>query len=258
MRIPASTPLFALLLAIASLSPPTVGAQADGESARVTAIVDGDTVRAIIDGKRVTIRYIGIDAPERAARGKAAECFSAQATQANRALVLNKTVRLEQDTSDTDAAGRLLRYVFLADGRMVNEEMVQYGFARAVEYPPDIAYQDVLNTAQEEAIAANAGLWGKCANASVAPASLVGAPASNTASNTAPAAAAPTVAPTTAPEPQPASAPASNCDPSYPTICIPAGSPDLDCPEISYRRFPVLPPDPHRFDGDHDGIGCES
>ena len=33
--------------------------------------------------------------------------------------------------------------------------------------------------------------------------------------------------------------------------------PDLDCPDISYRRFRVLPPDPHRFDGDHDGIGCE-
>ena len=48
-----------------------------------------------------------------------------------------------------------------------------------------------------------------------------------------------------------------NCDPSYPTICIPAGSPDLDCPDITERRFQVLPPDPHRFDGDHDGIGCE-
>ena len=51
---------------------------------------------------------------------------------------------------------------------------------------------------------------------------------------------------------------AFDCDPSYPEICIPPGSPDLDCGEIGARRFTVYPPDPHRFDGDFDGIGCES
>ena len=52
--------------------------------------------------------------------------------------------------------------------------------------------------------------------------------------------------------------PAGDCDPSYPTLCIPIGSPDLDCGDITERRFPVLPPDPHRFDGNDDGVGCES
>jgi len=52
--------------------------------------------------------------------------------------------------------------------------------------------------------------------------------------------------------------PVANCDPSYPTVCIPSPPPDLDCGDITYRNFTVLPPDPHRFDGDHDGIGCES
>ncbi len=51
--------------------------------------------------------------------------------------------------------------------------------------------------------------------------------------------------------------PRKNCDPYYPMLCIPPGSYDLDCPDISAGRFPVLPPDPHRFDGDGDGIGCE-
>lgn len=50
----------------------------------------------------------------------------------------------------------------------------------------------------------------------------------------------------------------SSCDPSYPTVCIPSPPPDLDCGEIEFRNFKVLPPDPHRFDGDKDGIGCES
>ena len=49
----------------------------------------------------------------------------------------------------------------------------------------------------------------------------------------------------------------NNCDPSYPTVCIPPPPPDLDCGDIPHRNFIVLQPDPHRFDGDKDGIGCE-
>ena len=62
-----------------------------------------------------------------------------------------------------------------------------------------------------------------------------------------------TTAPTTTTTPLP-----SNCSPSYPGVCIPPPPPDLDCGDIPYRNFTVLQPDPHRFDGDKDGIGCES
>jgi hypothetical protein len=48
-----------------------------------------------------------------------------------------------------------------------------------------------------------------------------------------------------------------DCDPAYPGVCIPPAPPDLDCGDVSYRRFQVLPPDPHGFDGDADGVGCE-
>ena len=50
----------------------------------------------------------------------------------------------------------------------------------------------------------------------------------------------------------------SDCDASYPDFCIPPPPPDLDCGDIPQKRFTVLQPDPHRFDGDKDGIGCES
>lgn len=50
----------------------------------------------------------------------------------------------------------------------------------------------------------------------------------------------------------------SNCDSSYPDFCIPPSPPDLDCKDIPQKRFTVLQPDPHKFDGDKDGIGCES
>ena len=51
--------------------------------------------------------------------------------------------------------------------------------------------------------------------------------------------------------------PAANCSPSYPDVCIPPPPPDLNCKDIPYRKFRVLPPDPHGFDRDGNGIGCE-
>ena len=57
------------------------------------------------------------------------------------------------------------------------------------------------------------------------------------------------------PPPQP---PAEACDPAYPTVCVPSPPPDLDCADIPHPNFEVLLPDPHNFDGDGDGIGCET
>lgn len=208
-----------------------------GDDAVVTRIIDGDTIEVRINDARFTVRYIGIDAPE--TKGTPAQtCLSRQATAANKALVLGKTLRLERDVSEFDKYNRLLRYAYLPDGTLVNEKLVLDGFALTATYPPDVKYVEVLAAAQQQARDGKAGLWSKCPQL-VAAFTQPAQPAA-----------------TTAPQPQ-AEAPAANCDPSYPTICIEVGIPDLDCPDISYRRFEVRPPDPHRFDGDHDGIGCE-
>ena len=50
----------------------------------------------------------------------------------------------------------------------------------------------------------------------------------------------------------------SECDPSYPDVCIPPYPPDLNCGDISDKGFGVQGSDPHMFDGDGDGVGCES
>jgi micrococcal nuclease len=119
----------------------------------------------------------------------------------------------------------LLRYVYVGDV-MVNAELVRQGYARARAYPPDTKYQDQLAALQREAQEAGLGLW--AAEPAAAPAA--------------------TAAPT----------PGGDCDPAYPDVCIPPPPPDLDCDDIPHRNFKVLPPDPHRFDGqDSDGIGCE-
>jgi hypothetical protein len=53
--------------------------------------------------------------------------------------------------------------------------------------------------------------------------------------------------------------PSADCDPSYPDFCLPPSSADtLNCADVPYTDFRVLPPDPHGFDGNNDGEGCES
>jgi len=64
------------------------------------------------------------------------------------------------------------------------------------------------------------------------------------------------------PPPPPPPPSGEKCAASYPTVCIPPPPPDLDCGDISHRdfrvRWDVADPDPHRFDGNRDGVGCES
>lgn len=47
------------------------------------------------------------------------------------------------------------------------------------------------------------------------------------------------------------------CDSAYPTVCIAPFPPDLNCEDVPYKNFVVLQPDPHNFDKDKNGIGCE-
>lgn len=49
-----------------------------------------------------------------------------------------------------------------------------------------------------------------------------------------------------------------DCDAAYPDVCIMSPPPYLNCEDIPYDNFVVLPPDPHDFDWNENGIGCES
>src|SRR5688500_12541896 len=106
----------------------TVG---DREPAEVIKIVDGDTIEVILRGNNETVRYVGVDTPERGQPGYNA------AKEANRALVAGKRVYLEQDKSHRDSFGRLLRYIFLEDGTLVNAKLIADGLAQPLEISPD-------------------------------------------------------------------------------------------------------------------------
>lgn len=124
----------------------------------VARVIDGDTIE-LADGSRV--RYIGINTPELKHAGTAEECFAVEAKAANEKLVLNKSIRLERDVSETDRYGRLLRYVYVGD-TFVNLKLVSDGFAYASPYPPDVAHHDDFRAAMTAAREQQKGLWGGC------------------------------------------------------------------------------------------------
>lgn len=132
---------------------PSAALPEDTVEGRVVEVIDGDTIKVYVDGGLRTVRYIGIDAPERG------EALGAASTEANRDLVSDGDVLLERDVSDTDDYGRLLRYVYLPGGLFVNGELVRQGLARAQDYPPDTRRQARLTRMEQEARAAGRGLW---------------------------------------------------------------------------------------------------
>jgi micrococcal nuclease len=135
------------------------------EDAVVLNVIDGDTIDVEIDGVRHTVRYIGIDAPEKPGPFTDPEPLGAEATQANELLVGGATVLLERDRSDTDRFDRLLRYVWLQtslDGNgwlLVNRELVRQGLAESRSYEPDTYWQDVLDQAETDARSDGLGIW---------------------------------------------------------------------------------------------------
>ncbi len=255
-------PMISRATATAPAPPPTSVASSmlapppDLPSAPVVRVVDGDTVDVRLDGQVARLRLIGIDTPETVDPRKPVQCFGREASAKAHELLDGQTITVEADTTqdDVDRYGRLLRYIWLPDGRLFNQEMIGQGYAFEYTYRVPYKYQAEFKQAEREAREQQRGLWSPqtCAGdhrpADAAQPSPVPSPA-----------AAPQPAPSPAPPaPEPSSASAGNCDPAYPDVCIPPPPPDLDCGDIPYRNVRVLPPDPHRFDRDKDGIGCES
>jgi micrococcal nuclease len=129
----------------------------------VPGVVDGDTVRAEIDGQRERVRYIGIDTPESVKPNAPVECFSKRAAEENRRLVEGRGVTLRFDVERRDRYGRLLAYVYRADdGLFVNAELVRRGYAQALTIPPNVAHADEFRRLASAAREARRGLWDEC------------------------------------------------------------------------------------------------
>jgi micrococcal nuclease len=133
---------------------------------RVVRVVDGDTVRVRIDGRRgaETVRYIGIDTPESVRPGTPVQCFAEAASTFNRRLVGGRRVKLVLGRERRDRYGRLLAYVFVTGGlrTFVNAELVRRGYARTLTISPNTQYARRFSALQTDARARRLGLWRAC------------------------------------------------------------------------------------------------
>jgi len=122
----------------------------------VKRVYDGDTI-LIETGEKV--RYLGIDAPEIGGQGEKSEFMAIASRDFNFQLVGNTRVRLEFDKEKRDRYGRILAYVYLENGDMVNALLVKRGFARVMIKRPNIKYFSLLLNDQREAMAKKNGIW---------------------------------------------------------------------------------------------------
>lgn len=244
-----------LFLFIGTIEPSQAGANTNKTKwdhwHKVTHVVDGDTVRAMIDGKDESIRIIGINAPEK----HWTECYGAESNAKAKEFLDGKWIKLEKDESQgtRDKYGRQLAYVWFDSGTDFGRRMIEEGYAFEYTYSKPYNKQSQYKETQAESKLNKHGLWAantcngkmqKIATSGVKP-TPTPAPAP-----------APRRAPAPKPRPTPAPRPASNCDPNY-TPCVQKVSYDLDCGDIRFS-VRVIGSDTHRFDRDGDGYGCES
>lgn len=134
--------------------------------AYVTKVIDGDTIWVKIDNEDYKVRFIGVNSPEYTSK---IEPYGKEATNFTTEKLLNTTVYLQKDSSDTDKYDRLLRYVWTEKVTDFTDEniskylfnyiLVHEGLAESKQYRPNVGFQDLLDKAQEYAKENNKGMW---------------------------------------------------------------------------------------------------
>jgi micrococcal nuclease len=129
----------------------------------VTRFSDGDTIVVSMMGKDEAIRFIGVDTPETHKPNTPVQCFGPAASAYTKNIIGDSKVRLESDalSSNRDRYDRLLRYVYLPDGTLLNENLIKNGFGF---YYPYFAFTKSaqFDVAQKSAQSESKGLWGAC------------------------------------------------------------------------------------------------
>ncbi len=165
----------AVLLAASSAS-------AETRSLPVERIEDGDTIVVLLDGEPARLQLRGIDAPEDVENAKlqrdrkvtgltpaALLPLGHSATRHLRSLVRpGEILEVSADFERKDRYGRILAVVKTADGRSLNERMVQDGYAVVTRYGElEAALKARLERAESEAVASKRGLWGEAPEAAL-------------------------------------------------------------------------------------------
>lgn len=129
----------------------------------VTSFEDGDTITVDMNGVKERVRMIGVDTPETQDPRVPVQCFGKAASQFTKVLIGNNSVRLEADPTNTnrDRYNRLLRYVYLPDGRLVQAEIIRAGYGFAYTLFPFEKLEE-FRALEKQAREQGLGLWGSC------------------------------------------------------------------------------------------------
>lgn len=162
--------LFIAILAV-WMAPRIVEEDAKRSEYEFVKVIDGDTLTIVYEGAEVNVRLIGVDAPESVHPDESRNTDGGVHAKEQLAQMLegSKCVYLEFDAERYDTYGRLLAYVYLAEGgdfaegvnfaESLNYRMVAEGYAVNKEYKPNVRYARELQTACEDAEASKRGLW---------------------------------------------------------------------------------------------------
>lgn len=162
--------VFVLLVALVSGSQsgwldkaPQIAEQNQPGLYEVTKFVDGDTIEVDMSGHSESVRMIGVDTPETHKPNTPVQCYGPEAAAYTRQLIGDRRVRLQADPLDTnrDRYSRLLRYVYLPDGTLVEEQLIKNGYGFAYTLFP-FEKKALFSSEQSAAKAAGAGLWKAC------------------------------------------------------------------------------------------------
>ncbi len=151
---------WAALLACAAGAACAEGASAPAEAGLVLRVVDGDTLKVDLGGRVETVRLIGVDTPETVHPSKPVEYFGKEASAFTQRMADGQVVRLEADpqNANRDKYHRLLRYVFLPDGKLLNAEIIAQGYGHAYTRFP-FSRMEEFRALEREARERNRGLW---------------------------------------------------------------------------------------------------
>lgn len=115
---------------------------------KVVAVIDGDTIEVLKEGRRVRVRLNAVDCPERTqAFGARAKAFTAESVFGKTVVVVEK---------ELDRYGRTIADIYLQDGTWFNKLLIDEGMAwHYKRYSND----EVLAEAEVFARGKRIGLW---------------------------------------------------------------------------------------------------
>lgn len=129
----------------------------------VVRVKDGDTYVVNADDEEYTVRLIGVDTPESVAPAE----YDKENTEEGKEvsdivkdkLKAGDKVYIEFDVSSEDKYNRLLCYVYFEDGTMVQDWLLENGYAKTMTVQPNSKYADHFAEIQRKAIENKVGLW---------------------------------------------------------------------------------------------------